>query len=149
SIQTLFSTNCMAALPTSKPVYSGTVTARPASAPARAIQRTRPACRSRPSANSKEPTTIGVQMARLSKPMVISFFVVLLREPDEIRHEQHHTDQHHQRVVVEVAGLGAAHHGRDGADDLPAGVDHAAFDDPAVAALPQAHAQGAGAAREH
>ncbi len=73
SIQGSFSWNCIAALVTSNCVISGTVTNSAATAPASAIQRTVPACSSRPSASRTQPTPIGSQIATLNKPIVVSF----------------------------------------------------------------------------
>ena len=61
----------MAAVPVSKPVTSGMVTRKLAIAPSSAIQRTIPACSSRPSASSSAPTAIGSQMATLRRPMFL------------------------------------------------------------------------------
>ena len=71
SIQVYFSTNCIAAVPSSKPLYSGTVTARLTNAPNRATQRTACAWLSRPKASSATPKNTGVQIARLSKPIFL------------------------------------------------------------------------------
>ena len=71
SIHIDFSTNCMADVPNSNWVYSGTVTARLNKAPIRAIQRTTLACSSRPMASNTTPKKIGDQMARLNKPIFI------------------------------------------------------------------------------
>ncbi len=69
SIQARFSTNCMFAVPTSKPVISGSVTKKEAMAAIKANQRTAATCSARPIANNTAPDKIGSQMARLNKPM--------------------------------------------------------------------------------
>src|SRR5450830_881420 len=138
SIQLTFSTNCMAEVPISKPVYRGHVTSRPQTAPIKAIQRTTLACSSRPRASSTTPKTIGVQIARLNNPI---FVFLLLVEPDEIRHEDKHTQDHHQRIVIDVAGLDPAHQASDPTDQLPGAIDHRTVDDGLVAGLPEAQTQ--------
>jgi len=50
-------------------VYSGKVTRKLASAPMSATQRTMRACSSRPKASSNTPNAIGIQIARLNKPI--------------------------------------------------------------------------------
>ncbi len=82
-------------------------------------------------------------MARLNKPI---FLVPLLVEPHEVRHEPEHAQDHHQRIVVDVARLHPAHDAGDPADDLPGTVHHGAVDQGLVAALPQARTQCAGTA---
>src|SRR6185312_9492568 len=86
------------------------------------------ACSSRPSANKTTPKKIGVQMARLNNPI----FLVSLLEPDEIGHQHEHTDDHGQRVVVEVARLHPAHHTRGAAHQLPGAVHHEPAGSPPV-----------------
>ena len=110
-------TNCIAAVPVSKPVISGIVTRKLSE---RADQRDpahrRRRCSSRPSASSSTPQTIGSQMARLSKTHVL-----VLRAAgsaaDQARQvgpqlpgqQAEDADDHDQRVPVEVAGLEQAH----------------------------------------
>jgi hypothetical protein len=61
-------------------VHKGKVTSRLMKAPASANQRTALACSSRPMARRMVPKTIGVQIARLSKPMWSLFFFYLLSQ---------------------------------------------------------------------
>ena len=63
-IQSASSTNCIFAVLVSKCSHSGSVTSNPASAPNSAIHRAAPASRSRPTARTTSPATIGTQMAR-------------------------------------------------------------------------------------
>src|SRR6185312_1956162 len=127
-IQLRFSTNCMAEVPSLKRVYSGNVTRKLIAEPSKATQRTARACSSRPSANKTTPKKIGVQMARLNNPI----FLVSLLEPDEIGHQHEHTDDHGQRIVVEVARLHPAHHTRGAAHQLPGAVHHEPVDQPQI-----------------
>lgn len=55
----------------SKPVYSGIVTSKPRMEPISATQRTPRAQESLPKASNRTPKTIGVQMARLNKPIFV------------------------------------------------------------------------------
>src|SRR5688500_7501777 len=106
SIQGAFSTNCISAVPSLKRLYNGSVTRKLTMAPTRAIQRTARACSSLPRASSTAPNTIGVQMARLKRP---TFLFSLAAQPDEPCHEDEDPQEHGQRVVIQVAGLPAAH----------------------------------------
>ncbi|MCY1385059.1 hypothetical protein D9M69_733900 [compost metagenome] len=54
------------------------MTARPTSEPTNAIQRTIGAWSTRPRASSTTPKKMGVQMARLSKPMMFFFLLFYL-----------------------------------------------------------------------
>ena len=74
AIHDRLSWNCIAAVPLSKPVISGSVTAKLRIAPISAIQRTTSFWSSRDSINNTVPMTIGNHMARLNNPM-FSFFV--------------------------------------------------------------------------
>ncbi|MNV67340.1 hypothetical protein D3C71_1601400 [compost metagenome] len=116
SIQAAFSTNCMAAVPSLKPSYKGNVTRRPITAPSSASQRTTRACSSRPRASSSTPKAIGIQIARLNRPI---FIFLLLVEPDEVRHKHENTQDHHQRIVINEAGLHLAHHACNPTHKLP------------------------------
>src|SRR5829696_2914803 len=92
------STNCIAEVATSNCAYSGTVTRKAAIAPIRAIQRAAPASRSRPTASTARPATIGTQIARERNGVTGS--------PHAPPVEQHeHADDHRERVVVDVARL--------------------------------------------
>ena len=53
-----------------KPSYKGNVTKKLASAPTKATQRTVRAWSSRPKASSSTPKAIGIQIARLNKPII-------------------------------------------------------------------------------
>src|SRR6185437_1372489 len=61
--QSAYSANCIADVDVSKCRYSGTVTTKPATAPIIAIQRAKPASRSRPKPSTAKPATIGTQIA--------------------------------------------------------------------------------------
>ena len=73
AIQACFSANCIAAVPRLKPVTSGIVTAKLASAAISADQRTASARSSRPNARSRTPATMGSQMAMLRSGMFLLF----------------------------------------------------------------------------
>src|SRR6218665_77595 len=143
SIQAVFSTNCIAAVPGWKPWYRGSVTSKPSTAPSRASQRTEWACSSRPMASSTTPKATGIQMARLNRPI---FLLLLLVEPDEVRHQDEDTQDHHQRVVMDEARLQPAHHACDRAHQFPGPVDQHPVDDGLIAALPQTAPQCPGRA---
>ena len=93
----------MAEVPSLKPLYSGKVTRKLRTAPISATQRTDFACSSRPNANNTTPNAIGVQIARLNKPIL---FFSLSAEPlidhwpgHEICHEYKNTQDHGQGIV--------------------------------------------------
>lgn len=75
-----FSTNCICAVPSWKPEYSGSVTRKLTSDPMSANQRTICAWLSRPNASRMTPITIGVQMARLNQPIFLVFLFYLLSQ---------------------------------------------------------------------
>ena len=70
-------------------------------------------------------------------------------QQDEPRHQRHDTDQHDQRVVIDVAGLTQTHDRGDHVDNLGRSVDRDAVDDGFVATLPQAAADQACAGGKH
>ena len=71
SIHMNFSTNCMFAEVVSNPVINGTVTSKPKMEPINATQRTPRAQLSLPKASRRTPKMMGVQMARLNKPIFV------------------------------------------------------------------------------
>src|SRR5207248_928951 len=102
------STNWNADVVRSNRLNSGSVTRKLATEPTSATQRTVRAWSSRPRASSTAPKKIGVQMARLRSPIV----VLLLAQPgpdrrpgDEVRHQTDDSQQHGERIVIDVAGL--------------------------------------------
>ena len=76
-IQSANSTNCIADVVVSKCRYSGTVTRKPATAPTSAIQRAKPASRSRLKPRTTTPATIGTQIASDRYGVIATRFRVL------------------------------------------------------------------------
>src|SRR4051794_26991255 len=107
----------MADVPASKREYRGSVTSKLVTAPISASHRTDRAWSSLPRASSKAPKAIGVQMARLSKPIFVfpvswrsrrapsSSHPELFVQPDKPRHQHENADDHRERIVIDVAGL--------------------------------------------
>src|SRR3989344_2451139 len=100
-----------------KPAYSGSVTAKPRTAPSSAL--TRAACgpRSPPVNSTATPAMIGVQMARLSKgnPCIIWSFSSGSAHVRQ-RQQQQHADDHREGIVVDIARLQLADHRGEPAD---------------------------------
>src|SRR5512136_1063450 len=112
-IQSKRSTNCMSLVDGSKWIHSGSVTSSPTNAPTSAIHRATAASRSRPTARTARPATIGTQMARERYGMCV---VALGTRPP--RQQREEADDHGERVVVDVPRLEVAQQRRGPADDL-------------------------------
>src|SRR5512146_734131 len=125
-IQGESSTNCIALVCVLKPVYSGTLAAKPSTAPTSAIWRTVAAWRS-PNRSTTAPNRIGIQMVRLSQGVAFIVCPLSLAEPQRQQHE--YADDHGERVVIDVAGLEQAHQAADPADHARRAVDHDAVDE--------------------
>src|SRR4030042_1801823 len=109
-IHSLRSTNCMFGVALSKSSQSGSVTMKPASAPARAIQRAAAASRSRPTASTARPAAIGTQTAS-------DRYGIMAFSPRPPGQEREDAEDHGERVMVDVARLHVAHERRGPADD--------------------------------
>src|SRR3546814_19990109 len=70
SIQLAFSTNCISAVLGLKPVYSGSVTRKPATEHTSASTRVRPGRSSRPTSNTISPATTGTKIDSVSQGRV-------------------------------------------------------------------------------
>src|SRR5512135_2879450 len=151
SIHIAFSTNCNCALAASKPVHNGIVTSSPSRLPTRATVRITPALRSRPAARISAPKAIGIQIARLSQGVVVAMSVRLTGDAqrDEQRDQHQQTDDHAERVGIDVSGLDEARGARHPADQPRAAVHRNAVDEGDIAPLPEAGPQPPGAAGEH
>src|SRR6188508_3834590 len=125
-IHSLRSTNCICDVPVSKCSQSGSVTARPAIAPARAIQRAAAASRSRPTASTARPATIGTQMDR-------DRYGIIAASPRPVREQCEYAEDHRERVVIDVAGLHVPPERSRPADEASRAIDEEAVDDGAVA----------------
>jgi hypothetical protein len=146
-----FSTNCIAAVPVSKPVISGRVTRKEPAAPTSAMAAHGAGVLSRPMASSSTPKAIGIQMARLSRPIVLLLLTFLSAPCPSARRPQvgpqppgqqaEDAQQHHQRIPVEVPGLHQAHQPAKAAHHARRAVDQQAVDQRLVAALPQPGAE--------
>src|SRR6476646_6648770 len=95
-------------------VYSGNATRKPSTAPTSASQRAAGALRSEPVAMTTTPATIGSQMTRLSRGRpedmgccCCAWADSRARKPEGQQHE--HADDHHERIVIDEAGLEAAY----------------------------------------
>src|SRR6185312_15650476 len=154
--QSAYSANCIADVDASKCRYSGTVTTKPATAPIIAIQRAKPASRSRPKPSTAKPATIGTQIASDRYGVVKGAPTLAasplrcprrgsnstlgaarrVESPDVPPVEQSEdADDHHERVVVDIAGLDAPEFARDEADELRRAIDGPAVDDRPVAVV--------------
>ena len=126
SIQARCSTNCMALVVVSKPVYSGIATKNPIIDPANAIKRASCALRSPPVAKTATPTIIGSQIIKLNsgKPnsMFIPFYLLVISalkigctqiysleliQPNS--QDGKYTDDHGKCIVIDVTGLETPH----------------------------------------
>src|SRR5574337_706315 len=129
-IHDAISTNCIADVESSKPTHSGIVTRNPAIAPASATQRANAASRSRRKPSTATPATIGTQIDS------DRYGVIGAPSPDAPPvKEAEHADDHHKRVVVDVARLDVAHDARREPDEARRAVHHPAVDDRAVAVI--------------
>src|SRR5512135_614540 len=104
----------------SKPVYSGIVTAKPASAPSIARPRCIGALRSSPVASTSSPARIGTQMASDRKEIALG-----MRPPSAAQEpvgEEHDADQHRECVLVDQPALEQARNRGEPADRTPGAV---------------------------
>src|SRR5512143_783749 len=148
-IQSAYSTNCIAAVRVSKWTHSGTVTRNPAIEPSSAIQRAGAGLRSRPTASTTQPATMGTQIAserygiiapRSGAPRDIRAARSAAGLPGRRsssahppRQQREEPDDHRERVVVDVARLHVAQQRGRPADDARGDIDEKAVDDRAVA----------------
>src|SRR6516225_8389663 len=105
------------------------VTANPATAPTSASQRAAAASRSRCSASTRTPATIGTQMARLIKGSTVSR-ASAHHPPGE---QRQHRQDHGEGVVVDAARLNMAQERRCSRNHPGASVDEESVDHRAVA----------------
>src|SRR5687768_2019458 len=124
------STNCMPEAASSKWRNSGSVTTKPASAPASAIQRAAAASRSRPTARTARPATIGTQTASERYGVITCLSVKPGKQCED-------ADDHRERVVVDVTGLDVPQQRRAPADGARRSVDEEPVDDRAIADVRQ------------
>src|SRR6185436_17160143 len=154
-IQDRISTNCMSAIAWN-PVQRGMQTAKPSTAPTRATRRTGSGCLSFPIASTAMPNAIGTQITSERRNpwnivVVVAAWKVgseLLQVEPEEREQREHAEDHRERIVVDVAGLHAAGHAREPADEARRAVDHDHVDDGLVAPRPESRAEAARAAGE-
>src|SRR5579864_5979908 len=138
--QSAYSANCIADVDVSKLRYSGTVTTKPATAPISAIQRAKPASRSRPKPSTAKPATIGTQIAS-DRYGVVKGPPTLAASPPRVSsdappvEQAENADDHHERVVIDVTRLDAPEFARDEADELRRAIDDPAVDDRPVAVV--------------
>src|SRR5690606_6009234 len=88
--------------------------------------------------------TIGVQIARLNRPILLFSLFDELNEqvaPDKPGHQCEYAQDHDQCIVEDEPGLEPADHARYAPHDLPRTVHETAVNDGLVTNLPQAHAQ--------
>src|SRR5690606_11993961 len=130
------STNCIAAVPYSKPVNSGMVSSSVAAATKVANQR---AALSRgPMARVTRPPRIGSQTSRLSKGIAlwrgsgVTSRSWSVQGTDEHGQHQDQAEDHREGVVVEVPGLGAAADAGRQVDDPGRTVHEQPVDDPGI-----------------
>src|SRR5690606_30530726 len=135
-IQARFSTNCIAAVPYSKPVKSGMVSSSVAAATRVANQR---AVLSRgPMARVTRPPRIVSQTSRLSKGIAlwrgsgVTSRSWSVQGTDEHGQQHDQAEDHREGVVVEVAGLGTAADAGGKVDDPRRTIDEHSVDDPGV-----------------
>src|SRR5712671_4491036 len=127
-----------------KPIQSGMQTASPRAEPASAVQRAGIGCLSLPIASTAMPKAIGTQIVseRMCPWSIVVVVVVVglefLQVQPEEREQREHAEDHGERVVVDVAGLGAARDAGEPADEARGAVHHDAVDDGLVAPGPQA-----------
>src|SRR5574340_20666 len=129
-IHDAISTNCIAEVELSKPTHSGMVTRKPATAQASATQRASAASRSRLKPSTATPAAIGTQIDSDRYGVIggTSSHAPPVEEPE-------HPDDHHERVVVDVARLDVAHHARHDPDQPRRAVDEPVVDQRAVAVV--------------
>src|SRR5262249_23148714 len=137
------SANWKSDVPISNIVHSGTVTRKPARAPKSAIQRAIPASRSRPTASTASPATIGTQMASERSGGIARGSSA----PGPPCQQREKADDHGERIVIDVACLQMPQQRRAPADHTRGAVDEKAVDDAQVAYVRQEAAELAGAAR--
>src|SRR5687768_6582601 len=126
-------------------------TRRPKAEPTRAVQRAGSGFLSLPMASTAMPKAIGTQIvSERTYPWNIVVFVSVLavqEEGEEGEHREYARD-HREGVVVDEAGLRAARHAREPADEPRGAVHHDPVDDGLVAPGPEPGAHAARAARE-